>query len=122
VKLAAALLLVYGAWVVIQATGHQMGTDWADSRGYPRALLRCAGMMAIAFGLLLRARFAWWLGVVMGSFLTLLGIAGSVLLATLDESHQGLPGPPDLTVPILCLGGAVLLLLTPSARGAFRGS
>lgn len=121
VKLAAALFVVYGIAVVLNAVAVQSAAGWLAPRDFPRALIRLAGTGLIAWGLLHRARWAWWLGLVLA---TLWLAAGAVTTLVLEHGDVYWLQPSGfqifLAVSLLCLGGALVLLLLPSARAAFR--
>lgn len=85
-----------------------------------------AATFVIAWGLMRRGRWAWWLAVLLPSLLI---AAGLVALIGIAVSARALGGPmPYLVgymavlVPLLVipLGGVVVLLLLPQSRGAFR--
>lgn len=115
------MLVAYGLWVVINATLRQMATDWIDSGDYPRALIRLGGMVLIAYGLLRRQRWGWWLGVLMPSFFLLFAV-GAVALAVAGGEAAAPVDLGQLLVPALCLAVGVALLLTTSSRAVFRRS
>jgi len=121
VKLAAALFLLYGVAVVLNATAVQSAAGWGEAGGVPRAFLRLAGCGLIAWGLLHRARWAWQLGLALAAFWLMVG-AAAVLVIERGDVHWLPPSGFQLllAVSLLCLGGAVALLLTPTARGVFR--
>ena len=121
VKLAASLFVVYGVAVVLNATAVQGATGWVAAADLPRALIRLAGTGLIAWGLLRRARWAWWLGVVVAAVWLSAG-ALTVLVLERGDIHWLRPSGVQtfLVVSLLCLGSAVALLLSPSARAAFR--
>jgi peptidoglycan/LPS O-acetylase OafA/YrhL len=121
VKLAAALFVVYGVVVVLNATVMQSADAWVAARGLPRALLRLLGTGLVAWGLLHRARWAWWLGLVLAAF----WLAAGALAVLVLEHGDVYRLPPSgfqvlLVVSLLCLGLALALLLSPSARTAFH--
>ena len=121
VKLAAALLVVYGAAVVLNATVIQEAGGWAAPRDFPRALIRLLGTGLIAWGLVQRARWAWWLGVVLAAFWLVAG-AAAVLVVERGDVYWLQPSGFQvfLMVSLLCLGLVLALLLSPSARRVFR--
>lgn len=121
VKLAAALFLAYGAAVVLNATVIQSADTWVADRGLPRALLRLLLTGLIAWGLFHRARWAWWLGLVLAAFWIAAG-ALAVLVLEHGDVYWLPPGRIQvlLVVSLLCLGLAFALLLSPSARTVFR--
>jgi hypothetical protein len=121
VKLAAVLLVVYGAAVVLNATVIQEAGGWAAPRDFPRALIRLLGTGLIAWGLVQRARWAWWLGVILAAFWLVAG-AAAVLVVERGDVYWLQPSGFQvfLMVSLLCLGLALALLLSPSARRVFR--
>jgi peptidoglycan/LPS O-acetylase OafA/YrhL len=121
VKLAAVLFVVYGVAVVLNATVMQAAGGWGASRDFPRAILRLIGTGLIAWGLLRRARWAWWLGLVLAVFWLAAGALAVLVLERGDVYWL----PPSgfqifLVVSLVCLGAAVALLISPSARAVFR--
>jgi peptidoglycan/LPS O-acetylase OafA/YrhL len=121
VKLAAALLVLYGVAVVLNATVIQNEGGWAAPRDVPRAIIRLAGTGMIAWGLVHRARWAWWLGVILAAAWL---VAGAVAVLVVDRGDVYWLQPSGfqvfLMVSLLCLGLALGLLLSPSARRVFR--
>ena len=122
-KLAAAAFLVYGSSVVLNAFAYQVaaGWGWENLRGLPWALVHLAAAGLIAWGLLRRARWAWWLG--LGA--SLFGLAAGALVVLVVEHGDVYWLPPSryqafLVISFLCLGVAVAALVSPSARAAFR--
>ena len=121
VKLAAALFVVYGVAVVLNATAIQGATGWVGAADFPRAVVRLLGTGLIAWGLLQRARWAWWLGLVLAAVWLVAG-ALTVFVFERGDVHWLRPSGLQtfLIVSLLCLGLAVALLLSPSARAVFR--
>jgi hypothetical protein len=121
VKLAAALFVAYGLAVVLNATVMQAAGGWAVARDFPRAILRLIGTGIIAWGLLRRARWAWWLGLVLAVFWL---SAGALAVLVLERGDVYWLSPSGfqtfLVVSLVCLGAAVALLISPSARAVFR--
>jgi hypothetical protein len=121
VKLAAALFLTYGVVVVLNATAIQGAANWVGAGDLPRALIRLFGTGLIGWGLLQRARWAWWLGLVLAAIWL---VAGALAVLVLEHGDVHWLPPSGfqmfLVVPLLCLGLVVALLLSPSARAAFR--
>ena len=68
VKLAAGLFVAYGVAVVLNATAIQGASGWVGAGDFPRALIRLFGTGVIGWGLLRRARWAWWIGLVFAAF------------------------------------------------------
>jgi hypothetical protein len=121
VKLAAALFVVYGVAVVLNAAGMQGTGSWVAPGDFPRALIRLLVTGVIAWGLLHRARWAWWLGL----GLAVAWLAAGALTALVVEHGDVYWLRPSgfqifLAVSLLCLGLSVVLLLSRSARGVFR--
>jgi len=121
VKLAAALFVVYGVAVVLNAAGMQSTGGWVAAGDFPRALIRLFGTGLIGWGLLRRARWAWWIGLVFAAF-WLVADALPVLVIERGDVYWLRPGgfQSFLVVSLLCLGLAVALLLSPSVRAVFR--
>ena len=121
VKLAAALFVLYGLAVVLNALTVQRSAGWANPLEVLRALLRLAGAAIIGWGLLHRARWAWWLGLVLALFWLITG-ALSVLVFEHGDVYWLSPSGYQvmLVASLACLGGAVAALLSPSARDVFR--
>ena len=121
VKLAAALFIVYGVAVVLNATAMQSAAGWVAARDFPGAVIRLLGTGLIAWGLLHRARWAWWLGLALAAFWLAAGALAVLVLERGDVYWL----PPSgfqifLVVSLLSLGLALALLLSPSARTMFR--
>ena len=121
VKLAAALFVMYGLVVVLNARVIQGAAGWSTAGDVPRALLRLVGTVLIAWGLLRRARWAWWLGLVLAvSWLS----AGALAVLVFDRGDVYWLPPSGfqtfLVVSLVCLGLAVALLMSPSVRVVFR--
>lgn len=121
VKLAAALFVVYGVAVVLNATAVQGAAGWVGAADFPRALIRLVGTGIIAWGLLQRARWAWWLGLVVAMVWLAAG-ALTVFVFERGDVHWLRPSSVQtfLAISLLSLGLVVALLLSPSARAVFR--
>ena len=121
VKLAALLFVAYGVAVVFNATAMQSATNWIAAADFPRALIRLFGTVLIAWGLLHRARWAWWLGVGLAAVWL---VAGALAVQVLERGDVYWLPPSGLqiflVVSLLCLGLSLALLLSPSARAVFR--
>ena len=121
VAAAAAMFVVYGLAVLLNAIRAHGELGWSDAGDFGRAVLRLAGCALVAWGLLRGERWAWWLGVALA---VLWLAAGGVTMAVIDRGdlHWLQPSSAQLfvTVGMLSLGAAVALLLTPSARSRFR--
>lgn len=121
VKLAAALLVLYGVAVVLNAAVMYGAAGWIATREMPSAVVRLAGTLLVAWGLLRRERWAWWLGLVLTAFWLVVG-ASAVLVLQRGDVHWLPPSGFQvfLVVSLLSLGLTIALLLSPSARAAFR--
>lgn len=121
-KAAAALLAFYGLGVLANAIVGQVSTGWVDAANFPRGVVRTAGCLVLAWGLLKTKRWAWWISVLLIGLWTILGVGGAALLiflfATSDEIAVELPR--FLGFAILLLALVEILLLLPSTRRAFR--
>jgi hypothetical protein len=106
---------------VLNATVIQSAAGWAAPRDFPRAVVRLFGTGLIAWGLVHRARWAWWLGVILAAFWLAAG-AAAVLVVERGDVYWLQPSGFQvfLMVSLLCLGLALALLLSPSARRVFR--
>jgi hypothetical protein len=121
VKLAAALFVAYGVAVVLNASAIQGAAGWVGAGDFPRALIRLFGAGLIGWGLLQRARWAWWLGLI---FAAVWLVAGALAVLVLERGDVHWLPPSGLQIflvtSLLCLGLAVALLLSPSARAVFH--
>ncbi len=121
VKLAAALFVVYGVAVVLNATAIQGAAGWVAAADFPRALIRLLGTGLIAWGLLHRARWAWWLALVLAAVWL---VAGALTVLVLEQGDVHWLRPSGfqtfLVVSLLCLGLAVALVHSPSGRAVLR--
>jgi hypothetical protein len=123
VQAAAGLILLYGALALLNALTMQSQAGWGEPWALGRALLRLLVSGFIAWGLFRRAGWAWWMGLGWCAFG--LGIGASALLVfERGDVHWLAPSRAQLLLGImlLSLGGAIALLVTPSARAAFRGA
>jgi hypothetical protein len=113
--------MLYGVAVVLNAIMMQSETGWIAARDFPRALLRLFGTGLIAWGLWRRARWAWWLGLALAAFWLTAG-ALAILVFERGDVHWLPPSGFQifLVISLLCLGGSLALLLSPSARQVFR--
>ncbi len=121
VRLAAGLLIVYGVVVLLNAF---LYTYWSgDAGGLPRAAIRAAGVTLVAFGLWKAHRWAWWVAVVFGSVLFVLGAVGFGIIVS-SGVLESRPYPiADYAVFIISLGallGTEVALLLPGSRAAIR--
>jgi hypothetical protein len=120
-QLAAAMFVLYGVTVLLNAFAFGTAAGWENARDFPGGLLRPLGAGLVAWGLLRRTRWAWWagLGLALG-WLTLGGLKVLVLergdIYWLPPSEYQLFGAAAL----LSLGAAVALLLGMNARAEPR--
>jgi peptidoglycan/LPS O-acetylase OafA/YrhL len=118
---AAAMFVVYGLAVLLNAIRAQGEQGWSDAGDFGRAVLRLAGCALVAWGLLRGERWAWWLGLALA---VLWLAAGAVTMTVLERGDVHWLQPSNaqlfLAAGMIGLGLAVALLLTPSARRAFR--
>jgi len=119
---AALVLGAYGLVVVVNATVLQATNDWVGLAEYPRALIRALGAALVAWGLLRRARWAWWLGVVLALFWLATSIFGFLMFLGIRTPEADALLPPGfyalLATTCVLLGAAAALLLAPSSRAA----
>lgn len=121
VRLAAMLVVAYGLTVLISASVQQSISDWEYWREFPRAVVRCGGAVLIAYGLLRRARWAWWTAVVGGGVLALSGALGFVtfMASTLDVAVP-ISFLVGIAIGCVLLTAAVIALLRAESRESFR--
>ena len=117
----AALFLLYGIGMVINAEQTRGWTGWIEAGSLPRALLRLAGAALVAWGLVQGAAWAWWVGLA----LAILWLAGGLVPVVVMEGGdlRWLEPSGDqivLALSLLSLALAITLLLTRSVRGFFR--
>ena len=119
----AALFLVYGIAMVVNAAQSQGWDGWVESGSLPRALLRLAGAGLIAWGVWQGAAWAWWVGLALAVLWLVGGLVPVVVMERGDlrwlepSGHQIV-----LAASLLSLALAITLLLTPSVRGFLRRS
>jgi len=117
----AALCFVLFAVAVLLNSATQSAAGWMVTREIARAGARVVGAGAVAWGLLRGARWAWVLGLVLGSFWLVTGLLTVIVLERHDLQW---PRPSGFQVflfaSLASLGLAVALLLSPSARQAIR--
>lgn len=114
---AAALFVAYGIAVIVNATAVLGSAGWAGGWDLAWAIARLVAATAVAAGLLRGARWAWWLGVGLG----VLGLVAGVLPLLVLEHDDVYWLPPSafqlvLVASLVCLGGALGMLLSRSAR------
>jgi peptidoglycan/LPS O-acetylase OafA/YrhL len=121
VKLAAALFLLYGAAVLLNAILMQRAGGWAAALDFPRAVFRLIATGLVAWGLLHRERWAWWLGVILAAFWLAMG---ALAVGVLERGDLYWLRPSGfqifLVVSLLALFLALALLLSPPVRRVFR--
>lgn len=121
VRAAAGLILVYGVLAVANALTMQSQAGWGEPWALGRSVLRLLVSAVIAWGLLRRARWAWWVGLGWSVFGLAVG-ASAMLVFQRGDIHWLVPSPAQLLpgAMLLSLGGAIALLVTPGGRAAFR--
>ena len=125
VRAAAVILALYGVAVLLNATVDQTALGWGniEARGFPRAVIRFLGMSLTAWGLLKGARWAWWCGVLLPGFFLVAGLVGIGFVfrfrAEAPEVWSAV-ATPLLFASFTALATAVVFLLLPSSRAAFR--
>jgi hypothetical protein len=114
-------LLLYGIAALLNAATMQAQSGWGEPWALGRGLLRLLIAGLIAWGLLRRMGWAWWLGLLWSVFGLVVG-ASAMLVIEAGDLHWLQPsrGQLLLGVTLLSLGGAIALLLSSSARAAFR--
>jgi hypothetical protein len=122
VRIAALLFVAYGVMVLVNALLLQSTAGWENARDFPRALVRLAGCGVIAYALLQRLRWGWWVAVVLGGLWAVTGAAAVLMLTRAGAWDQAAPGstPVFLVGMAVILGAAVALLLQRASRDAFR--
>lgn len=125
-KWAAWLAFAYAAVVIANATALQFLTDWVEARDYPRGLIRAGGFALIGYGLLRRARWAWWISIGLSSLLLLVGVVGMVAFFAVRTPEADTMLPPMFVpvaiVTIALLAAMVVLLAHPRSRAASRSA
>lgn len=117
ISAAAGLLVVYA---VALAANAALYTWWSGDRGgWWRLALRVVAIVAVAWALQRRRRWAWWLGVLAGGWFGFFGLLALVAAST-SEIFAGRPYPAAdcafLAVSVAALLGAFVLLLLPRSR------
>jgi hypothetical protein len=124
VRWAALALVAYAVVILVSATVLQAINDWEAAGEYPRAVIRVLGVALVVWGLLRRARWAWWLGVALPLLWIVSGIAALAMFLSVrtDEADAVLPPAfyPLLSVTMTLLTVALVLLVLPGSRAAFR--
>lgn len=123
VTAAAVLFALYGVAAVVNAAISQDWTGWAEAGSLPRALLRIAAALLVAWGLLRGTVWAWWVALSLAILWLLSGFA-PVLVMDHGDMHWLPPSPNQifLVVSLTSLSLALGLLLTPTARTFLRRS
>jgi hypothetical protein len=93
--------------------------------GYSPKVIGALSIAAISLGLLHRARWAWWLGIVYALFVLVGGGFAAVMVLTLRSAEWDALMTPRgsyliLGVTIALFATIVILLLLPRSRAAFR--
>jgi len=121
IRVVAGLLLVYAGATILNLGFWVWYTGIAEPA--PRILLRTAAVVVAAIGLYRRQRWAWWLGVVITTWLVAGGIV-AIASGRLSGLAERRPYPLlDYLYFILSFGisiAAPVLLLTPTSRAAVR--
>ncbi|HJU69006.1 MAG TPA: hypothetical protein VJ650_12280 [Gemmatimonadaceae bacterium] len=123
VRLASALLVIYGLIVIVNAVLLQSAAGWIEWPQFFRAVVRLGGMLLIAWGLLRGERWAWWMAVGLGLFWL---VTGALVVAGSWIAFGGVSIPAPvysqvlLAVAVLLLATGIGLLLTRPVRVAFR--
>jgi hypothetical protein len=118
---AAALCFLLFAVALLLNSATQSAAGWMVPRRIVHSGFRVVGAGAVAWGLLRGARWAWVLGLLLGSFWL---VTGLLTVLVLDHRELEWLRPSSFQVFLfaslasLCL--AVALLLSPSARKALR--
>lgn len=116
------MLALYGVAVIVNATVLQQMNGWYAATDYPRAVIRCVGMLLLAWGLLKGARWAWWVAVLLSSFWMLASVGALVAFGAVQRAGTANPFGPGFVVFAVvsgtALAAAVVLLLLPESRAA----
>lgn len=124
VRWAAVALATYAVVVLAYATISQMQSGWEAAASYPRALIRAGGMALVAWGVLQRARWAWWLAVALSGFWVVGSVVGLGAMFHIggSEAAEVLPGGflMVMSVTAALLVAAIILLCLPKSRAAFK--
>jgi hypothetical protein len=117
----AALCFVLFAVAVLLNGATQSAAGWLAARQIVRAGFRVVAAGAVAWGLFRGARWAWVLGLVLGSFWLVAGLLTVIVLERNDLEWLRPSGfQVFLFASLASLGLAIALLLSPSARQAVR--
>jgi hypothetical protein len=117
----AALCFVLFAVAVLLNGATQSAAGWLAPRQIVRAGVRVVGAGAVAWGLFRGVRWAWVLGLVLGSFWLVAGLLTVIVLERNDLEWLAPSGfQVFLFASLAALGLAIALLLSSSARQAVR--
>jgi len=117
----AGLCFVLFAIAVLLNNAMQSAAGWMVTRQIARSGVRVVGAGAVAWGLLRGARWAWVLGLALGSFWLVTGLLTVIVLERHDLEWLRPSGfQVFLFASLASLGLAVALLLSASARQALR--
>jgi hypothetical protein len=120
-KWSAALFVLYGVGMLINVVVVQGAAGWGSTRDSPWVILNLLAAGLIAWGLLRRARWAWWLGLVVGGLWL---VAGAMAVLVFEQGDIYWPAPSGfqtfLVGSLVCLGAALAFMISPSARAALR--
>jgi hypothetical protein len=121
IRAAAGLITLYGVVALLNALTMQTQAGWGEPWALGRALLRLLVSALVAWALLRRAPWAWWVALGWCLFGLFLG-ASAMLVFERGDIHWLRPSRAQLPlgVMLLSLGGAIALLITPSGRAALR--
>lgn len=121
VKIAAWILAGHGAAILLYAVLLQrLPNSQPDLSG---AISRVLSMALVAWALLHRAQWAWWVSVVVAGLFLILCLFALVAVAALAEGEREMLPPAYalfLLLSALAFAAVVALLLVPSSRAAFR--
>lgn len=125
VRAAAISLVTYSLVLLLHAALGEdiIGEDRIEPEGVPRAVIRVLTTSLIAGGLWKRARWGWWMGVLLPSLLVLMGVLTFPAYLRFRATAPDVPMPRPLPLVIMTFVAqtvSVVLLLTPTSRRAFR--
>lgn len=132
VKVAALLFWCYAGLMVLEAVGIGVAREWSDKKHLVQHLLVALAYFLLGWSVLRGRRWAWWVVVIVVGAISLLGVAGlllilsgpaprrSTLIGGLEEFFQfGSLTLPLFVLSVAVLAGSVLALLTREARDSF---
>lgn len=121
VRVAALLFVVYAVMVIANGLVQQSSPTWARVHEYPRLLLRVASCGLIAYALMRRISWGWWGAVLFGGFWAGGSVALLLMIARAGTwDRAGATMPLFMAGTAVVIGPAVVLLLLPASRAAFR--